>query len=137
MPLIPRGGPMPPGLAAIIGGGPAAPPPGAPPLPPPAAGPQGPLDRGDRPGEAEDPRFDALIRTAINALHQAQATGEDDQDKQLAAECMAKLQGLLGTHQKQGEAALGMTDVHRGVRRAIRGAGAGGPIPGGAGGPGY
>lgn len=104
-------------LAAILGG-----PGGGPPATPP--GPQGPLDTGDRPGEAEDPRFDALIRTAINALHQAMQTGEDNQDKALAAECMSKLQGLLGTHQKQGEAALGITDVHRGVRRAIRGAGA-------------
>jgi len=117
-------------LAAILGGGPAPGGPGP-------GGPAGPLDTADRPGEAEDPNFDRLIRTAIGALHQALQTGEDDQDKALASECMTKLQGLLGTHQKQGEAALGMTDVHRGVRRAIRGAGAGGPIPGGAGGPGY
>jgi hypothetical protein len=61
-------------------------------------------------------------------LRQAADTGEDDQDKALAAECMSKLQGLLGTHQKQQEAALGMNDTHRGVRRAMRGAGApGGP----------
>jgi hypothetical protein len=71
-----------------------------------------------------------LIKTAIDALRQAADTGEDDQDKALAAECMSKLQGLLGTHQKQQESALGMTDVHRGVRRAVRGAA-------GPGGPGY
>jgi hypothetical protein len=67
-----------------------------------------------------------LIKTAIDALRQAASTGEDDQDKALAAECMSKLQGLLGTHQKQQESALGMTDVHRGVRRTMRGAAGGG-----------
>jgi hypothetical protein len=113
--MDPQGGPMPPGLAAMLGGGPAA-----------EAG--GPPGGNGAAGQAEDPEFSRLIKTAIDALHQAQATGEDDTDKQLAAECMAKLQGLLGTHQKQRDAALGMTDVHRGVRRAIRAnnAGAGG-----------
>lgn len=81
---------------------------------------------GGQPGVAEDPQFTQLIKSAVRALRQAADTGEDDQDKALAAECMSKLQGLLGTHQKQQEAALGMTDVHRGVRRAVRGAAGGG-----------
>jgi hypothetical protein len=117
-------------LAALLGGGGEGP--GGPPAGP--AGPGGPPGGGQgQPGVAEDPEFSRLIKSAIDALHQAQATGEDDQDKALAAECMSKLQGLLGTHQKQRDAALGMTDVHRGVRRAVRSANAGvGP-----GGPGY
>lgn len=111
---------MPPDLAAMLqGGGPGGPDGGGGPPPggPPPSGGQG------QPGTAEDPDFTRLIKTAVDALQQAAATGEDDVDKQLAAECMAKLQGLLGTHQKQKEAALGMSDVHRGVRRAIQGAG--------------
>ena len=110
---------MPPDLAAMLqgAGGPGGPGPGGPP-------PGGPDGGGGQPGVAENPDFTRLIKTAIDALHQAAATGEDDQDKALAAECMTKLQGLLGTHQKQQEAALGVTDVHRGVKRAIRGAGA-------------
>jgi len=101
-------------LAAMLGG------PGG----PPGAAPGG-NGGGGQPGVAENPQFAALIKTAITALRQAADTGEDDQDKALAAECMSKLQSLLGTHQKQNEAALGMTDVHRGVRRAIRGGGVG------------
>src|SRR4029453_10103008 len=110
-------------LAALMGGGgPGGPPPG------PGDGGGG----GGTPGQAEDPDFARLIKTAIDALRQAADTGEDDQDKALAAECMSKLQGLLGTHQKQQEAALGMNDTHRGVRRAMRGA-----ALGGGGGAGY
>src|SRR5215831_19552703 len=101
----------PPDLAAMLGGGPGGPAPGG---------------GGGQAGRAEDPQFTRLIKTAVDALRQASDTGEDDADKQLAAECMAKLQGLLGTHQKQQEAALGMTDVHRGVRRAVRANAAGG-----------
>jgi hypothetical protein len=107
-------------LAALLGGGGG--PPGAPPIP--APGGNAAPGRG-APGVAEDPDFTRLIKTAVDALRQAADTGEDDQDKALAAECMSKLQNLLGTHQKQQEAALGMTDVHRGVRRAVRGAAAG------------
>jgi hypothetical protein len=104
----------PPGPDNLVGG------PGAAPSGPPAPA-------GGQPGVAEDPDFTRLIKTAIDALRQAASTGEDDQDKALAAECMSKLQGLLGTHQKQQESALGMTDVHRGVRRTMRGAAGGGP----------
>lgn len=108
---------VPPDLAQLMGGG-------GPP------GPGGPPGGGGQPGIAEDPDFTRLIKQAVDALRQAADTGEDDQDKALAAECMSKLQGLLGSHQKQQEAALGMTDVHRGVRRAVRGAGAAGaPAP--------
>jgi|SRR5436190_24140612 len=118
----------PPDLQALLQG--AGPPPDAGPGgPPPTPGPGG----GGQPGQAEDPDFTRFIKMAIDALHSASATGEDDQDKALAAECMTKLQGLLGSHQKQNEAALGMTDVHRGVRRAVRGANAGAG-PGGPGG---
>ena len=110
----------PPGPDALVGG-----PAGG---PPDAGGPSPGLGGGGQPGVAEDPQFTQLIKTAVDALRQASDTGEDDVDKQLAAECMAKLQSLLGTHQKQQESALGMTDVHRGVRRAMRGAGGpGGP----------
>lgn len=124
---------IPPELMAQLqaGGGPpdagAAPPPdlgGG----PPSAGDAG--GGGDGAGVAEDPAFTQFIKQAIAALKQAADTNEDDTDKALAAECMSKLQSLLGTHQKQRDAALGITDVHRGVRRAIRGA------QGGPGGPG-
>lgn len=96
--------------------------------PPPDGGPAPDMGGGGQPGVAEDPEFTRLIKTAIDALRAAADTGEDDQDKALAADCMAKLQGLLGTHQKQQESALGMSDVHRGVRRALR---SGGAAPGG------
>lgn len=119
-PLQDTGGP--PGPDALVGGPDAGGPPadtGGPPGPPGAGGGQ--------PGVAEDPDFTRLVKMAIDALKQAQDTSEDDVDKQLAAECMAKLQGLMGTHQKQRESALGMTDTHRGVRRAIQ---SGGSSPG-------
>ena len=114
-------GPPPPGLMAMLQGG--GPPPGGPPGPGPGGPPGGDPD--------QDPAFTQDIKTAIQALHHALGSGEDDNGKQLASECLAKLQGLLGTHQKQQDAALGVTDVHRGVRRAIRGAAA----AGGPGGP--
>lgn len=127
----------PPDLAALLGAGPGGPggPAGAPPpLPPPGGPAQG---GGGAPGRAEDPDFTRQIKIAIDALKQTQDTNEDDIDKHLALQCLEKLQGLLGTHQKQNDAALGITDVHRGVRRAIRGANAGGGGPGAPGGPGY
>ena len=118
----------PPGPDNLVGGPDTGGPPGPDNLVggPPPPGPPAPADGQGQPGVAEDPDFTRLIKTAIDALHQAAATGEDDVDKQLAADCMAKLQGLLGSHQKQRESALGMTDTHRGVRRALRGGGAGG-----------
>lgn len=130
---------MPPELVAALqgAGGPGGPDPGGGPPPGLGGAPGGNGGPGGgAPGQAEDPDFTRLVKMAVDALKQTQDTNEDDVDKHLAMQCLEKLQGLLGTHQKQRDAALGITDVHRGVRRALRGGPGSSAGPGGAG-PGY
>lgn len=81
---------------------------------------------GGQPGQADTPEFQAKIDQAVAALHEALGMDEDDTDKQVVADCLQKLQAFKATQQKQQDAALGVTDVHRGVRRAVRSAGGGG-----------
>jgi hypothetical protein len=63
------------------------------------------------------------VRTAILAL-QAYAEGlHDDQELAVVHACITKLQGILASHAKDREAAMGVTPALRHVRRTTRGAG--------------
>lgn len=85
---------------------------------------------GGTPGAADTPEFQQQIDIAVSALHKAVGMQEDPQDIAVVSKCLDALHQFKGTQQKQKDAALGITDVHRGVRRAIRassGGGGGGP----------
>jgi hypothetical protein len=87
---------------------------GAPPLPPTGVAGAG------RPGAPDNAAAEAALNAMIDAAHTFLRNEEDDQDKAIITQCLHQAQKLLGTRQKQQEAALGVTDVHRGVRRAIK-----------------
>lgn len=125
---IPAGGPdtgAPPGagdlMAALGGGG------GGIGLPAQAGGgalPSG--GGGGVPGQPDNPDAEAALKAAIDSIHTYLSAEEDDQDKSVAAKCLAQLQGIMGTRQKQDEAALGTTPAHKAMGRAAKSSGGGG-----------
>jgi len=103
------------------GGGPAGPPP-----PPPAHRGGG----GGVPGKPDNPDAEQALSDVIDGLHAFLQAEQDDGDKAIAAKCLAQLQAIFGTRQKQHEAAAGITPAHKAMGRAMR---QGGPPPVGAG----
>lgn len=84
-----------------------------------AGGPAGPSGGGAGiPGQPDNPDAQQDLSDAIDALKSFLDNEEDDQDKSVAAACLAKLQTILGTRQKQDEAAAGVTPVHKAMGRA-------------------
>lgn len=74
----------------------------------------------DAPDTADDQSADALLQTAIDALHDYIAhAGSDDVDTNVAAQCLAKLQSIKAQNQKQDEAAMGTTPAHKAMARSI------------------
>lgn len=109
----------PPGLLGALGG-------------PPGGGPPG-QTGGGVPGQPDNPDSESALQQAIDAIHSFLQSEEDDQDKAIAAKCLAQLQGIFGGRQKQDESAQGITPAHKAMGRAMsKGAPAGAP----AGGPG-
>jgi hypothetical protein len=106
------GGAAPPDL-----GGGAAAPPGADPA------------SGGQPGQPDNPDAESALQSAIDAITQFLSAEQDDQDKAVAAKCLAQLQSIFGGRQKQDEAAAGITPAHKAMGRAMSsGAGAGGGV---------
>lgn len=97
---------------------------GAPPVDPGMGG--GPPDMGGGPPPPDGPPTDLspvdALREVLQALETYQGVEEDDIDLADAAKAYTILQTLLARNQKQQEQALGTTDAHRGMRRALRGA---------------
>ena len=77
---------------------------------------------GGAPGQPDSPQAEQDLQTAIRALHSFMQTEQDDQDKTVAAKCLASLQGIVGGRAAQDDAALGTTPAHKAVRRATQSA---------------
>jgi hypothetical protein len=60
----------------------------------------------------------AALKAAIQAVHQAAVVSDDQTDKQTLLKCLAAIQNILATEQKQKEAALGTTAAHKGLAKA-------------------
>ena len=63
----------------------------------------------------------AALQSAIQAVHQAAVVSDDQGDKQVLLQCLAKIQAILATEQKEKEAALGTTAAHKGLAKASQG----------------
>lgn len=61
------------------------------------------------------------LKQAIQAVHQAAVVSDDQTDKQTLLKCLAAIQNILATEQKQKEAALGTTAAHKGLAKATAG----------------
>ena len=85
---------------------------------PPGGGPPG-QTGGGRPGEPDNPDAESALQDAIDGIHAFLQAEEDDQDKAIAAKCLAQLQGIFGGRQKQDEAAQGITPAHKAMGRAM------------------
>ena len=110
-------------LGGAGGAGPMGGPPdgGGVPLPPPVPGPPPPAPggAGGQPGQPDNPDAEDALQGAIEAIQAFLAAEEDDQDKAVAAKCLAQLQGIFGGRQKQDEAAQGITPAHKAMGRAM------------------
>lgn len=105
-----QGGPMPPDIAALLGG------------PPPGAEDQGaPLPSDGSPGGGQDP-----LEQAISLLDEAIAAEADHEDQQIMRQCSAKLQSILAKNQKEQDSMLGGKSSPGGLRKAAASAGYGG-----------
>lgn len=61
------------------------------------------------------------VDTVIDDLHQLAGQTDDEQDKQTILKCLAAIQGIKATEQKEKEAMLGTTPAHRGMAKASAG----------------
>lgn len=78
-------------------------------------GPQGGAPAPDAGGSADD-----LLDTAISSLSAyLDHSGSDDVDTATAAQCLAKLQSIKATSQKNEEAAMGTTGAHKAMAKQI------------------
>lgn len=98
---------------------------------PSAGGPFAPGQGGGTPGMPDNPDAEQALQQAIDGLHTFLSVEEDDQDKATAAKCLASLQSIFGSHQKQSEAASGVTPAHKAMGRAYKRGGAQGAGYGG------
>lgn len=97
-----------PDLASMLGGSAAGAGPGVPSGPPPP----------DSDGDAGP---EAKMRKALTLLQEAAADPSlDDVDSHVATKCIAAIQGVLATNQKNDEAALGVTPAHKSLARNTR-----------------
>ncbi len=107
--LLGGGGGGPSGPGDILGGG------GAPPDLS-GGGPPSPQD----PSQQTGGDADSLLADTIDSLKAyIAAEGSDDVDTATAAQCLAKLQGIKAGQQKDHEAAMGTTSVHKGMTKAL------------------
>lgn len=63
------------------------------------------------------------VDTVIDDLHQLAGQTDDEQDKQTILKCLAAIQGIKATEQKEKEAMLGTTPAHKGMAKAAQGSG--------------
>ena len=113
-------------LDALMGGAGAGGP-MAPGGPAPGGAAPGPQDAGQGvPGQPDNPDAETALQNALDALMSFMDAEQDDQDKAVVAKCIAQLQSIFGTRQKQNEAAQGITPAHKAMGRAMSGGGAGG-----------
>ena len=77
---------------------------------------------GGGPGQPDTPDVESALRQALELLTQAQSQEQDDQDTLAIQKAMIAIQSVLGTRQKQNEAAMGTTPAHKAMGRAVRGA---------------
>jgi hypothetical protein len=89
-------------------------------------GPQGPPSGGGGDTGQDGGSFDDLLSQARDLVSQAETKAEDDEDRETITKALAILNGHFATIQKDKNAALGITPVHKGVRRAMKSQGASG-----------
>lgn len=83
----------------------------------PAGGPYGPDPAGAGGGQS----FDDLLKQARDLVSQAESAAQDDEDRATVTQALSVLNKHFGQIQKDKNAALGLTPVHKGVRAALKG----------------
>jgi hypothetical protein len=73
------------------------------------------------PGQPDNDAAKQALAAMIQAAQDFLDAEQDDQDKSIVSACLAKLQSIKGTQQKQNEAAAGITPVHKAMSRAYGG----------------
>lgn len=73
---------------------------------------------GPAPAQAPGGDPEVLLQRAIDALKVAESAEPDHSDSATILKCLAALQGILATRQKNAESALGVTPAHKGMARS-------------------
>lgn len=74
-------------------------------------------------GSADSTDTSDALKRAIQAVQDAAQAADDEVERQTLLQCLTKIQSLLAQEQKENEAAMGTSAVHKGLARMSRGNG--------------
>lgn len=80
---------------------------------------------GGTPGQPDNRDAEQALTDAIDAIHRFIAAEQDDADKNVGAKLLALATSITAGRQKEKEAAMGVTPVHKAVGRAMQSQGGG------------